>query len=82
MTYEDVSGVALVPLWISNATTVAFSVEYFLLGQGLLIVESYVLHSEDAPRVELRVSAQAMRAGASEASPEASASRCDGYNFS
>jgi hypothetical protein len=50
--------------WNDNSTTQRFSIDYYLLGEGVLVTETYVLQSAPAPRVELTVVAEAAGEGA------------------
>lgn len=42
-TYAGVAGVAFVPAWDSSASDVSFSVEYFLVAQGLVATQTFAL---------------------------------------
>ena len=70
MTFDDVAGATLVPGWITNGTSVVFSVEYFLLSRGMLVAEAYTL-AQSPPALELttvvtRPGARALRRRAAE----------------
>ena len=43
LTFAEVSGAMLLPGWSTNASSVTFAVEYFLLSRGALVLEQYAL---------------------------------------
>ena len=42
-TYADVDGVAFTPAWGADASAVAFSLEYFLVAEGVLVTQTFSL---------------------------------------
>jgi hypothetical protein len=43
LNYTDIAGISVSPVWSTNATTVAFGIEYYLLVSGGIVTQDYLV---------------------------------------